>query len=361
MMTSVPTVYRPARRSAVARRPRRWQAFSCILALAAAGGAGAQTNDIVTDTQTCLQQQVIKPAHRSLSVSDLYALCEPQTSVATGQPDTSNTADNTITGTDSSSDNSSESSTSIGPETELNRFFRPYKDNYIVFGRARTADGTPPFSGERLDTKFELGLTFNLFQEITNLTFLAPLAFGYSQRSWWDISEDSQPFAEHNYNPEVFWRFNQPSRPLTGRFPYIDIVGIEHQSNGLQGAGSRSWDRAYIQKEFNLHPRLSVNVKLWSVLGDEATNQDITDFLGYSETTFRLRPNDRTQIRLKLLKGNAVEKYSYQLDISYRRPWVNSAFFISYYEGYGEALISYNQKTRSLRAGLYFPLEVLSR
>jgi phospholipase A1 len=243
--------------------------------------------------------------------------------------------------------------------TEPNRFFRPYKDNYIVFGRASSADGSPPFSGEQLDTKFELGLTFNLFQEITNLTFLAPLAFGYSQRSWWDISEDSEPFAENNYNPEIFWQFDQPEKHRPGRFPFVDIVGVEHQSNGLEGSGSRSWDRAYIQKEFDLLPRLSVQVKLWKVLGDEATNQDITDYLGQGEATIRFRPNDRTQVRLKLLKGNHVQKVSYQFDISYRRPWLNSAFFISYYEGYGEALISYNQKTRSLRAGLYFPLEVL--
>jgi len=202
-------------------------------------------------------------------------------------------------------------------------------------------------------------MTFNLFQEITNLTFLAPLAFGYSQRSWWDIAEDSGPCAENNYNPEIFWQFDQPQQPRFGRFPFVGIAGVEHQSNGLKGSGSRSWDRAYIQKEFDLLPRLSIKLKLWNVLGDEPTNEDITDYLGQGEATIRFRPNDRTQIRLKLLKGHNVQKVSYQLDISYRRPWLNSTFFISYYEGYGEALISYKQKTRSLRAGLYFPLEVL--
>lgn len=315
----------------------------------ASGWAGAQSTGPESDLQACLQQLIIKPEYRSASVSDLYALCQQPRASGAAPSDTGSIADDPG------------SSAVVVPATDLNRFFRPYKDNYIVFGQARTDDGSPPFSGEQLDTKFELGLTFNLFQEITNLTFLAPLAFGYSQRSWWDISEDSEPFAEHNYNPEIFWRFDQPSRPLPGRFPFIDIVGVEHQSNGLPGAGSRSWDRAYIQKEFDLLPRLSVDVKLWNVFGEEDNNRDITDYLGQGEVTFKFMPNDRTRLRLKLLKGNNVEKYSYQLDISYRRPWVNSAFFISYYEGYGEALISYNQKTRSLRAGLYFPLEVLSR
>lgn len=336
--------------SPLSRRPSRQRALVFVFTVSICGWASAQDNAAGTsqDLQHCVQQQVVKPEHRQLSVADLYALCEPATPGDKPRSDA-----DTAT-------NDPGSSAMVVPANDLSRFFRPYKDNYIVFGRARTADGSPPFSGNRLDTKFELGLTFNLFAEITNLTFLAPLGFGYSQRSWWDISEDSQPFAEHNYNPEIFWRFDQPSRPLTGNFPFVDIVGMEHQSNGLQGADSRSWDRAYVQKEFDVLPGLSVDLKLWRVVGDEATNKDITDYLGHGAATVKFSPNDRTQLRLRVIKGDAVEKYSYQFDISYRRPWVNSAFFISYYEGYGEALISYNQKTRSLRAGLYFPLEVLS-
>lgn len=354
MITTSSAARRPIYRIPVRPgRLYRWRAFSCLLGLVVPDWAGAQSTDIAAgvhdNRQTCLQQQVIKPEHRSLSVADLYALCDQQATLQSDQTDVA-IADDGVGGRSAATATAS-----------ADRFFRPYKDNYIVFGQARTADGSPPFSGEQLDTKFELGLTFNLFQEITNLTFLAPLAFGYSQRSWWDVSKDSQPFAEHNYNPEIFWQFDQPARPMIGRFPFVDVVGFEHQSNGLPGVNSRSWDRAYIQKEYDLLPGLSIDVKLWRVLGDEATNQDITDYLGQGQATVKFRPNERTQIRLKLMKGNSVEKYSYQLDIRYRRPWLNSAFFISYYEGYGEALISYNQKTRSLRVGLYFPLEVLSR
>lgn len=336
--------------SHLSRRRFRKRALVFVFTVGISGGVFAQDNAVgmSKDLQICVQQQVLKPEHRKLSVTDLYAMCALTTP-----------SDKPNTGADVIIDDPG-SSAMVVQANDLSRFFRPYKDNYIVFGRARTADGSPAFSGNRLDTKFELGLTFNLFEEITNLTFLAPLGFGYSQRSWWDVSEDSQPFAEHNYNPEVFWRFDQPSRPLAGNFPFVDIVGIEHQSNGLQGSDSRSWDRAYVQKEFDVLPGFSVDLKLWRVIGDEATNKDIADYLGQGAATFKYSPNDRTQLRLRVIKGDEVEKYSYQFDVSYRRPWVNSAFFISYYEGYGEALISYNRKTRSLRAGLYFPLEVLS-
>lgn len=312
--------------------------MACCLISAAAMDVMADPGDAL---QQCLQAEVVKPENRLLGVAELYDKCTPV-------------------------DNTAPEVTDNPPEIEeaavaLTRFFRPYKDNYIALGRARTDDDTVPFSGEQLDAKFELGLTFNLFDEITNLDFLAPLGFGYSQRSWWNIGEESAPFAEHNYNPEIFWSFNQPRRPLRGQFPFIDIVGLEHQSNGLEGSGSRAWDRLYIQKEFHLLPQLSMEVKLWDVIGDEANNADITDYLGHGQVNLTFRPNDRTRIRVRLLKGDGVQKYSYQADISYRRPWVNSAFFISYYDGYGEALISYNRKIRSLRAGLYFPLEVLNR
>ena len=330
----------------------RWQTSWYLLILCAPGSVSAQNAEPETreGMQYCLQQQVLRPEYRSRSVSDLYILCEQQLS-STRQESAAGDAGDKEYGNDAVTETA----------TELSRFFRPYKDNYFVIGQARTADGSTPFSGEQLDIKFELGLTFNLFEQITNLRFLAPLGFGYSQRSWWNVAEDSAPFAEHNYNPEVFWRFDQPHQPLIGNFPFIDIIGIEHQSNGLQGSGSRSWDRAYIQKEFDVLPGFSVDVKLWNVLGAGDNNQEITDYLGRSQVTLKLTPNERTQIRLRVIKGTETEKYSYQLDISYRRPWVNSAFFITYYEGYGEALISFNQKTRSLRAGLYFPLEVLSR
>lgn len=229
-------------------------------------------------------------------------------------------------------------------------FFTPYKDNYLSVGRMKMKDGGAPFSGEDLDIKFELGMTFSFFDNSESFEFLDPLRFGYSQRSWWNITEESSPFTEHNYNPEMFWRFDHP---------LVDIIGFEHQSNGQSGADSRSWDRLYAQKSFALTERFSVDLKLWSVVSDEENNADIRDYLGSAQLSLSFEPNDRTVIRARMIKGHRHDKISYQADIRYRRPWLNSAFYMAYYEGYGEALISYNQKSRSLRVGLYFPLDTL--
>jgi phospholipase A1/A2 len=290
----------------------------------------------LTAVDQCLQLEVLKTENAERTVAMLRADCETRTSV----------------------------DAALSPETgfmgqmSFNRFFRPYKDNYLLFGRMKMDDGTVPFSGENLDTKFELGLTFSLFEGRKNFEFLAPLHFGYSQQSWWDIAEDSAPFREHNYNPEVYWLFDQPRRPLIGRIPFVDLIGLEHQSNGRDGLTSRSWDRIYAQKEFELLPQLSVGVKIWDILQEGEFNKDIRHYLGNGELSVMFKPNERTNLRWRVRQGNNVDTLSYTFDIYYRRPNVNGAFFIQYHDGYGEALITYNRKTQSLRGGFYFPLDI---
>jgi phospholipase A1 len=134
------------------------------------------------------------------------------------------------------------------------------------------------------------------------------------------------------------------------------LIGYEHQSNGLDQLGSRSWDRIYAQREFKLGEKLEVNIKAWNVVNLGEYNTDITDYLGNVELTKSYPLSDTVSASLTTRKGRRTEKISYQLDLQSNWKWVNGQFFLSYYDGYGEALISYNEKTRSLRAGVHFPI-----
>lgn len=296
-----------------------------------------------TSLEDCLRSEVVRPENVARSVADLRRLCSATL--------------NAVSATDAGPVNPTRRS-SLATELD-NPYFQPYKNNYIIFGSMRNRDDAPPFSGQDLDIRFELGMQFSLFPHAGDFTLLEPIKFGYSQRSWWDISESSSPFKEHNYNPEVFWDFAR-ARQVFGResgVALLDQAGYEHQSNGRDGPESRSWDRLYVQKHFRFSEMFSWTVKVWDVvnLGDE--NKDIEDYLGNVEITTHLDLNNWAKIDLRTSKGDETSKISYQLDLSIPMSrWVNSRFFISYYDGYGEALINYDRKSRSLRTGFHFPL-----
>lgn len=297
----------------------------------------------------CLQEQVLLPANNAQTVEQLRAHCAVvltprETGVERIEESTAQT--NSVRAYSFDGDLRSS-------------FVQAYKNNYISLGSMRNADGQDPFSGKTLDIKFELGMKFGLFPDIEGLEPLSPLKFGYSQRSWWDISEDSAPFKEHNYNPEIFWDFTEGlARPSNvTRLHIFDLAGIEHQSNGLDGVNSRSWDRIYATRNFRLSEAWAWTFKYWQAVNLGDYNEDIKDYLGSAEITTHFELNNWVRINLKTLLGRKSDNLSYQLDmIVPMSRWINSRFFLSYYNGYGEALISYNKKTSSLRAGFYFPL-----
>lgn len=307
--------------------------------------AAAQPGDEVTTIEIdesvaqCLLNEVLKGANDARTARELRLLCGAEAApVETrGAP----------------------APTILLSRTLDNSYFRPYKDNYILFGSMRNRDGSIPFSGNRTDIKFELGMQFSAFPQGREDSRLAALQFGYSQRSWWDIAESSAPFKEHNYNPEIFWDFTKAlAKPSPKpRLHLVDQAGYEHQSNGLDSLNSRSWDRLYVQREFRLSEMFSWSVKLWNVVNLGDYNADIEDYIGNAEITTHVDLNNWVNLDIKAIKGHKIEKISYQVDLSVpMSQWVNSRFFISYYEGYGEALISYNKYTKSVRAGFYFPL-----
>jgi phospholipase A1 len=316
-------------------------AFSSVLASPHAFGQSSIIDD-------CLRTEVIRPENAERTVNQLRTRCAERET-------TRDSVDALIA-----------DSSAIMPvlqarsdETLENTFFQPYKNNYIVFGSMENDDGTAPFSGQSLDIKFELGMKFTLFPQIEELKFLSPVKFGYSQRSWWDISESSAPFKEHNYNPEIFWDFTETlARPSNRtRLHIFDYVGMEHQSNGLDGTSSRSWDRVYGQRELRLSETWAWTLKYWNILNAGDFNDNIQDYIGQAEITTHIDVNNWANINIKTTKGHETETINYQVDLIFpMSQWVNSRFVLSYYNGYGEALISYNKKTTSLRAGFYFPL-----
>jgi phospholipase A1 len=287
-----------------------------------------------TDYENCLLTLIADSTNAELRVQDLKGLCENTAEMLAVNEQSQREASGVVAGPEPLQI----------PFGSFLGYFQPYKKNYFSFGSMKNQDGGDPFSGKTSDIQFQIGLKFALFEDSPLLDNLAPLYFGYSQKSWWDIAESSAPFKEHNYNPEVFWDFRETTATRyslgDGIRRFVDVIGYEHQSNGLDQFGSRSWDRIYAQREFKL--------------GEY--NTDITDYLGNVELSTSYTLSDTVSASLTARQGHRTEKISYQLDLQTNWKWMNGQFFLSYYDGYGEALISYNEKTRSLRAGVHFPI-----
>ncbi|NQV71033.1 MAG: phospholipase A [Pseudohongiella sp.] len=304
------------------------------------------SQSFAASSDSCLLEQLRLPANDTLTVIEVKNYCLEQEEEAIESPLLRKAAEIIDRG-------------QTVPQARFNNFFEPYKQSLFMVGNMKNRDSSDPFSGKTLDIKFELGLKFQLFPQREGFERLAPLYFGYSQKSWWDIAEASAPFKEHNFNPEIFWDYLQAKNRNGINFPgrFIDQFGYEHQSNGRSGIYSRSWDRLYVKREFKLSDKFSLDVKAWRIVGLGQDNSDIDNYLGNAQLKAKFKPNDRLSVNLSTIKGLDTSKYSYQLDLIYSMPnWVNSDFIISYYDGYGESLISYKQKSRSIRAGFYFPV-----
>ena len=211
---------------------------------------------------------------------------------------------------------------------------------------------SPDYYGEDTEMVFQISAKQRLFG--TNL-YLA-----YTQKSFWQfINEDeSSPFRETNYDPEIFYRWI----PDAERFNHWGAdVGFEHESNGREYPSSRSWNRVYFAP-FQAKGKHLAYLKLWYRIpeGDPSTdldktgddNQDINDFYGYSELSFS-RQIGGDQLLSGMLRGNArTGKGAVSFTWSIPSNDGYAFYGATVFHGYGESLIDYNQKQTRLMIGI---------
>lgn len=209
--------------------------------------------------------------------------------------------------------------------------------------------------------KFQFSLKYRVLNPETPATpkWWERFYLGYTQTSLWDLQADSRPFKDSAYRPEVFW-----DQPQFSGFPKIKALaglraGFGHESNGRDGAESRSIDLAYIRPTFTLPVNdhgyiLSFSPKIYTYL-DRSDNPDIADYRGHSDLVFKLEEGDSWEVTTTLHKGNKDHYGSMQLDVSY--PFrgflhnLNGYLHLQYFNGYGETILDYNVKQPS-RVGL---------
>ena len=229
-------------------------------------------------------------------------------------------------------------------DTEVLSLYR-YKPFYFLLGSP--------------DTKIQISFKAKILRE-------TELYIGYSQIMMWDIFKTSAPMRDLNYNPEIFYRFS-----LSDRRPeqWLDFGIYEHESNGLAGDGSRSWNRTSLRYHssttFTHDSRLLWSIKAWIPYLYDSTSPDIPKYRGVWELNMEfcnimggfVQPGD---VLLRIYPGGASYtnplKGGQEITLRMKSRWQGflMPIMVQFFHGYAESLLNYNQETMALRAGIGF-------
>jgi len=201
------------------------------------------------------------------------------------------------------------------------------------------------------EAKFQLSFRMLLWENIFDDN--GDLYGAYTQLSLWQIYNESSPFRETNYEPELFLKFDTDFNVFGLRNKLL-ILGINHQSNGQGGEFSRSWNRLYIEfvaKKGNFLMAL----KPWYRIPESDENDDnpdIADFLGYGQLSgaYKWRKN---VCSFALRNNLSFDDNKGSIEIGWSYPLVNRLrVYLQYFYGYGESLIDYDNRTNRIGCGI---------
>lgn len=250
----------------------------------------------------------------------------------------------------------------LDAESRRKRFaIMPHRANYLLpytynFNQNKEVQeaADPNSDIQNAEAKFQLSLKMKLWESIlgTNLD----LWFAYTQLSFWQIYNTafSAPFRENNYEPEMLLNL-RTNMDIFGLMKSRFIqVGINHQSNGLGGPLSRSWNRVVANVGFE-RDAFNLVLKTWVRIPDSEDkddNPDILSYLGYGEITmgYHWKNNAITAMFRNNLRASE-NRGALQLDMIF--PLIEHVNgYVQYFVGYGESLVDYNHYTNRIGIGV---------
>ena len=203
------------------------------------------------------------------------------------------------------------------------------------------------------EVTFQLSFKARLWRDIFGKDIV--LWAGYTQRSFWQLYnfEDSSPFRETNYEPELLLNFGTRFSVLGLKARFIQF-GFNHQSNGQSEPLSRSWNRFVANFGFE-RGSFSLLLKTWLRFSDvDDDNPSITHYLGNGEIwgyyflkKHRLGVMIRDNLNFNENRGAIQLEWSFPL-------FAVVAGHVQYFLGYGESLIDYDHKVSRIGIGFIF-------
>lgn len=231
--------------------------------------------------------------------------------------------------------------------------FRRYKRIYMVDGPEKIN----PWEGHL--AKFQISFQLVLVE----CPFIrSSINLGYTQKAFWYLGKSSTPFADNNFNPEIFWKTAVLERNLFVKF------GFEHESNGKDDPNSRTWNRTYLESTLLFsYKKIDLRLRLKGWIPSAMEQKDMPDYLGYFEFETALSGSwdhvawELYGIGRKGARGgfsNGSIEYGLSIGASdlYRNGksfWsLLPALFVQGFSGHGEYLLVYDKRVNTIRVGL---------
>lgn len=237
----------------------------------------------------------------------------------------------------------------------------PHRPNYVLPAKYTTRSNREAFEGipdaDSIDD-LELKLQFSFKYPLSTGLFGSShsLWIAYTQQSYWQAynTEDSRPFRETNYEPEIFVAFNVSDYSLFGISPEFINLGINHQSNGRSDPTSRSWNRFIAEFIFE-YENLAFSIRPWWRIpesGDDDDNPGIHRYLGYGDLNF-IYSWEHFSMDVMIRNNLRTSDNRGALQVGFTFPlWNRFKGYVQYFNGYGESMIDYSHHTQSIGVGI---------
>lgn len=212
---------------------------------------------------------------------------------------------------------------------------------------------TEPQSLKDIETKFQISFKTKAVENLFGDN--GDIWMGYTQSSRWQVynAEDSRPFRETNYEPEVMlvFRNNYHIGGWSGR---MAAIGVNHQSNGRADPFSRSWNRVIGQIGLDRENWAIVARPWWRISdGRDDDNPDIQDYIGRGDLTIvhKRGGHEFSLMARHSLRGGDRSHGALQFDWGF--PIHNQLRgHLQIFDGYGESLIDYNHRATYIGLGI---------
>jgi phospholipase A1 len=235
----------------------------------------------------------------------------------------------------------------------------PHRSNYILPityvespNEQAVKKANPDKELKNMEVAYQISFKAKLWQDIFRQNM--DLWVAYTQRSFWQFYnyEDSSPFRETNYEPEVLLNFRTDYDLLWLKNRFIN-VGFNHQSNGQTVPLSRSWNRAVANFGFE-RDNLVLILKTWYRFPESAENDDNSDiekYLGYGELwAYYFWKGNRFGVIVRNNLNFSTNRGAIQLEWSFPL-FERISAYIQYFNGYGESMLDYNHNINRVGIG----------